>query len=317
MQVTKKGVDCKVSLKGIPFKLTPFLWKVMDNQISMLINNSNPDIGIGLVNHLRNSGRKDPSEFILNYNYYAIGLTKSHVASVIRRGALGSFNIRFNKLCLSALASASPKEIIRQSFCAPIGFGGTTYPCKSFFCANCYMRKANDTKEAIASKLKLNKILPNAVKTLVISSETMIQSNSYGYDFELDDDLSERICNRLKSIKFIAVRTIGATIKENRNPAICTRTAILLDAVNMDFAKKTLIKLKTSIFKKNPNRVINITVEEGLDNVCLKLYDCPPVCLAGIAPEGLHSSVLQHSLESYKAAVKGKKKAIIFGTGVQ
>lgn len=317
MSVTNKGVDCKVSLRGMPFKLTPFLWKVMDNQISMLINNSNPDIGIGLANHLRSSGRKDPSEFILNYHCYAAGLTKSHAASVIRRGALGSFNIRFNKLCLFALASASPKEISRQNSCPPIGFGGATYPCKGLFCANCYMRKANDTRRAIAGRLELNGILPNAAKALVISSETMSQSNSYGYDFELDDDLSERICNRLKSIKFIAVRTIGSTLKESRHPATCTRTAILLDAADVDFAKKALTKLKTSIFKKNPNRIINITSEEGLDNICLKLYDCPPVCLAGIAPEGLHSSMLQHSLESYKTVVKGKKKAIIFGTGVR
>jgi len=322
MSQSMQKMDFKVHLRATPFKLTPLLWKVMDNQISLLINNPNMDIGISLVNNLRTSGRENPSEFIFNYGCYSTGLTKSHAASVIRRGALGSFNLRFNQLCLSTLASASNKEVIRQNACPPIGFGygvgsaAYVYPCKGIFCTNCYMRKANQIRKELASRLELKGTPPESAKALIVRSCNVGQINSYGYDFNLDDDLSERITYRLKKINFIAIRTIGATMGQGRVPIACTTTAIILDAENIETATKSLTKLKASVFKKNPNRTIEVTSEQGLDNICLRLYDSPPVCLAGISSDGIHNSMLQHSLESYKSIVKGKKKAIIFGTGV-
>jgi len=309
-------MDFKVHLRAMPFKLTPLLWKVMDTQISLLINNSNMDIGIGLANNLRTSGRENPSEFISNYGFYSAGLSKSHAASIIRRGALGSFNLRFNQMCLSALASASNREILRQSGCPPIGFGFAAYPCKGIFCSNCYMRKANQIRKQLASRLELKGTLPELAKALIVKSYNVSQNSCYGYNFNLDDDLSERITYRLKKINSIVIRTIGATMGQGRVPIACTTTAIMLDAENIEAATKSLTKLKASMFKKNPNRTIDVTLEQGLDNICLRLYDSPPICLAGISSDGVHNSMLQHSLESYKSIVKGKKKAIIFGTGV-
>lgn len=96
-----------------------------------------------------------------------------------------------------------------------------------------------------------------------------------------------------------------------------TSVAIIADGKDCPEVVKKLKSLKTRMFKNYPDWFMDIEEVSGLDNICLALYDRSPISLIGMSEDGLSNQSLQHTLDSYKAKIKSKKRISFFGTGVK
>lgn len=302
-----------IGLTVNPYNLSPGLAKVLDRQIDLLIKNPNEDIGVHLVNNLRNS----TSLRFLDVKVNPSNWPKYLKASVRKRATLCFFSKYFNWRCSSRLMSASGSDSLRINTCQPLGMSASGHHyCKCLFCPNCYMRKAAKTRKYI--KEKIDELNLTSTRAIVVSWNCRAQETKYGFNFKDDPvNITRRIINKLKGINYIAIRTLGADINDRR-PMSATRAALFLsDPSKETEALSRLVAIKSSMFKKYVDIDMSISVEEGVDNTAYRLYDCPPICLAGVSEDSLDSSMLHHTVESFKHFIAGKKTICVFGPGVE
>ena len=304
----------RIFLSTCPYNLTPLMWRILDLQITMLAKNGNRDIVKGLLEPISLCAGKTTWRPWIEGTGYLTKCSKHHVRSVLRRAALGCFWRRFVRIGLSNTASSEAKETIRQDSCPPMGFSAKGFPCDSVFCPHCYMRRVNDTYKMLVAKTSVT-ATPSELQAIVFASDVVFKEKCFGFDPVAQADLTDKLMYRLKGIPLLGVRTLGATLHK-RIPSTSIRIAVIVKAEDVAKAFKSMSKFKSATIKKYPDRQIELELVKGLDNICVRLYDCPPVCLAGISKEGLTDSGMQHSLEEYKFLTKGKKRTILFGTGI-
>lgn len=305
----------RIFLSTCPYNLSPLMWKILDLQITMLAKNGNLDIVQGLLEPISVcTGKPIWRPWVEGTGFLTNCRGKHHVRSVLRRAALGCFWRRFVRIGLSKTASSEVKETMRQDSCAPIGFSAKGFPCDSTFCPNCYMRRANYTYKTLLAKTSAIAV-PSELQAIVFASDTVFKEKCFGFEPVAQAYLTDKLMYRLQGIPILGVKTIGATLHK-RIPSTSTRIAVIVKAEDVAKVFKSMSKFKLVTVKKYPDRQIELELVKGLDNICVRLYDCPPVCLAGLSKEGLTDSCMQHSLEEYKFLTKGKKRTILFGTGL-
>lgn len=302
----------RVIVSGTPYNLSPMLTQLMDSYISGMVNSCNPDIAASLIRSVKDYKKTNSLESIAMVacgHLLPLG-HKYRMLSIARRCALGRMWRRFCKRALQHLMSAEYKECIRQFHCPPIGFTGRNFYCRSPFCPHCTMRAANGTRKDILAQAQ--KQDPQKLSAVVLAVDIPFNEHLYGFSPPKEIPVVERLRKRLQ-FPYYACKTIGAKVI-NREPFASTRIAFFVNPANCNMLKKTLKKFKQKMLKQNPGTIVQLEDVIGLDNICLRLYDCPPLSLAGLSKEGFLDGVLQHTLEEYKYANKNKKRTLFFGS---
>ena len=244
-------------------------------------------------------------------------LKKGRRLNLSRRAALQLFSSWFSLLCVSKTAGVLPAFVSRSATCPPIGMHTGAYNCLSFLCPGCRMREAHYTLKYLREQLGNPKGLHSDVKALVISCDVAFTLRSFGYEPLLEDaDLCRRISRMFKKLKYVGCKTMGAMV-EQEVPYYAVRVGLLPSEGSYDEMKAALDKLAIKIRAKNKH-ISSLTVTEvkGLDDLCVKLYDQCPLSLALLGKSGFSDSMLQHTVNELREAVKGKHKTTFFGTGV-
>ena len=313
----------KVWLHHRPFNMTPMLNGVQNKIIDSLIKNSNSDVYYGLIQHLRIKQDRARLDCILGNSYFLddskTTMSKWHLNTVVRRAALGVFWKRFARKCLRTLASASTKSYVRSYSCDPIGFfnvsNGKKFPCQNLFCPNCYIRRTNCTRKRLVSLLSGGQT-PENIVAIIIKSNSPFQDRCYGFEASIPKDITRLIGRKLGAKEYVGVKTVGAII-DKRIPYFANRFAVMsVNDPTVNFSK-LLTPIKKHLLKRYPERQVKIYPVVGLDNICLELYDCCPLCLAGISDVNIQTSTLQHTLDDFKQQIRNKKRIQFFGPGVK
>jgi hypothetical protein len=305
-----------IDLNYTPYRMAPYLVKLMDAQIDTLIKLGGMDIGYGLGESLKlYYETKSMDHLARNWqNHVSSTLPNYEIRAIVRRLALTKLFKRATKKCFSKLASAEAAEYSRMYKCPALGTCKTTWPCRSMFCPNCRMRLANKTYQEFKKKLA-----ERDIKTLhanVVEVDVPFTERRYGYTPVIDEILLQKIIRRLKKFNYLGCKTLGASVID-KVPYVSFRIAIISADDKAEEINSQLIKFKKYLRKHEPQKRVSIHAVEGLDNVCVELYDASPIYLLGLTPEGFSSSILQHTVEEFRTAVRSKKKVLFFGTGVK
>jgi hypothetical protein len=235
---------------------------------------------------------------------------KYKMLSIVRRCALTKVWKRFCRKAFSKVMSAETNVSIRQYWCPPIGFSGNNHYCRSDFCPNCYMRTANGTRKDIMAEA-VNQD-PNTLTAMVLSVALPFKEQLYGYTPVEQPKIVEQLRRKL-TMPYYACKTIGAKL-ELRHPVSVTKVAIFVHKKDTKNLHNALNALKLNLDKTSSEILVEIQSVVGLDNICLALYDCSPLCLAGLSKEGFSDCVMQHTVEEYKFANRSKKRTLFFGS---
>lgn len=305
-----------VLLQYEPYRMAPHLVKLMDAQIETLIKLGGVDISYGLTQPLKLYYELNSLDILGSDPFGCIRATlpQYEKRAIVRRMALTKVFRRGVRKCLGKLASAESPETERMYRCPPLGTCRTTWPCRSVFCPNCRMRQANKTYKILMDKLNVTDT--KTVHAIVLDVDVPFCENRYGYTPVLDEKLLQRLTRRLSKFKYLGCKILGASVLD-KIPFISTRIALFPQADQVAAINSQLVKFKKYLRKHEPQKRVCIQAVEGLDNVCFELYDASPLYLLGLVPEGFSSSILQHTVEEFRAAVKEKKKVLFFGTGVK
>jgi hypothetical protein len=305
----KELVDTIV-IKGTPFNLSPMLTELMDKQIGMLVKSCNPDIYVSLLRPIKNYAKvKDLACTAQTWGAILPTDHKYKMLSIARRCALGKVWKRFCRKALSKTMSAEEQVSNRQYFCDIVGFEGRKHFCRSSFCPNCLLRAANGTRKDIMAEAKSQD--PKTLSAIVLSVTTPFKEQLYGYTPIEQPNIVERLRRKLK-MPYYACKTIGVKLNDRR-PFSVTNIALFVHKQNRKDLQGVLTTLKINLEKISSEIFVEINEVTGVDNICLALYDCSPFCLAGMSKEGFSDCVLQHTIEEYKCANKGKKRTQFFG----
>lgn len=312
----------KVWLYHRPFNMTPLLNGIQNKIIDGLVKNSNTDVYYGLIQHLKIKQNRPLLDCIIGNSYFldsGAEMSKWHKDTILRRAALGVFWKRFSRVCLRTLASASENGNKRSYSCDPIGFfdvaRGKKFPCRNLFCPNCYVRQTNCTRKKLTSLLSGGQT-PENITAVIIKSNSPFQDKAYGFEAIIPKDITRLVTRKLVTKDYVGVKTTGAVV-DNRTPYFANRLAVMsVKDPKADFSK-LLTPIKKYLLKRYPERQVKIYTVVGLDNICLELYDCCPVCLAGISDLNLRSSTLQHTLDNFKQQIRSTKRIQFFGPGVK
>ena len=300
-------------MRGITFGLLPVLSKIMDCQISSLILNSNKDIHFALHRSiLEYKSAPTLDKLVINASQCIPKVcSKWKRNSIIRRAALGTFWKRFVRKCLNGTASSTNPGVSLQYACEPMGFNSFRWPCKSPFCPNCYMRSANNTRKRLITLVGKQEI-----KAFVIAIDTPLLDRSFGFDMpDVGAAITDKVYRTLKGRFYIGLKTIGAKV-DNRAPSFSTRIAVIANKLDYDTVKCRLSRLRKRLAKEHPAKCIKLIEPASVDETCIAMYDCCPICLAGVTDGYIDSSGLSHVVEDYKEATKHKHRVTIFGPGV-
>lgn len=306
----------KVSISGIPYRMSPMLSKLLDKQISSLVYSSNIDIRYGLIDPIKLVKQTSSLDHIAHNwsNVLGPSTPRYQFISVARRAALGYFWRRTVRKCISKLASSESKEVCRQMFCPPVGLHNAQYTCRSVFCPHCRMRTANLTRKEIQKHVPDES--PEKMTATVVTLDVPFKERFYGFDAVIEDVLVGKITRRMRNFRYFGIKVLGAKVKDRR-PIATTSVALIINPEDREKAAKKMKRLKTCMFRENPGWFIDVQEVDTLDSICLALYDSNPVSLVGVAEDGLSNQMMQHTLDSYKTEIKSKKRISFFGTGVK
>ena len=313
----------KVWLYHRPFNMTPMLNKVQNKIIDSLVQNANTDVHYGLIRHLKIKQDREQLNHILGNTYFldsGAEMSTWHKISVVKRTALGIFWKRFSRVCLNSLASAVEGTIKRSYACEPMGFFDVStrsrrFPCRNLFCPNCYLRQTNCTRKKLVSLLSGGQT-PENITAVIVRSNSPFKDRCYGFEADIPKDITRLISKKLTSKEYVGVKTAGAVVHK-RIPYFANRVAVMsVKDPTADFSK-LLTPIKKYLLQRYPERQVKIYPVVGLDNICSELYDCCPICLAGITDLNLRSSTLQHTLDDFKQQIRSKKRIEFFGPGVK
>lgn len=309
-QSPNEAVD-PIHLSGTPYNLSPMLTQLLDRYISMLVKSCNTDIHAGMIRGIKNYAKfKDISCLACPWSATLPLGHKYKMLSIARRCALTKAWKRFCRKALSKTMSAEVKESNKQYFCTTIGFNGNNHYCRSPFCPNCAMRTANGTrKDIIAQAAKQD---PKTLPAIVVSVAVPFKEHLYGYTPVKQPPVVELLRRKL-TMPYYACKTIGATL-ENRYPFSVTKIAFFVNQKNTKQLQHALNEFRQRLLRQSAEISVEIESVSGVDNICLALYDCSPLCLAGLSKEGFSDCVLQHTIEEYKCANKNKKRTMFFGS---
>lgn len=321
MQNTMSAQDAKafrdvIDLNYTPYRMAPYLVELMDAQIDTLIKLGGMDIGYGLGESLKlYYETKSMDHLARNWkNHISSTLPNYEIRAIVRRLALTKVFKRGTRKCFGKLASAETAETSRMYKCPALGTCKTTWPCRSMFCPNCRMRLANKTYQEFKQNLE-----GRDLKTLhakIVEIDIPFTAKRYGYTPVIDDALLQKIIRRLKKFNYIGCKTLGASILD-KVPYVSVRIALISSDGKEKEMNSQLVKFQKYLRKHEPHKRVSIHSVEGLDNISVELYDASPIYLLGLTPEGFSSSILQHTVEEFRTAVRSKKKVLFFGTGVK
>lgn len=316
MQNTMSAQDANASrdvidLNYTPYRMAPYLIKLMDAYIDTLIKLGGRDIDYGLgeplklyyetksLDHLAKNWKKHVSSTLPNYE----------IRAIVRRLALTKVFKLGTRKCFGALASAEIEETVRMYKCPALGTCKTTGPCRNVFCPNCRMRLANKTYQKFKQNLE-----GRDLKTLhakIVAIDIPFTAKHYGYTPVIDEALLQKIIRRLKKFNYIGCKTLGASIID-KVPYISVRIALISSDGKEKEMNSQLVKFQKYLRKQEPHKRVSIRSIEGLDNVSVELYDASPISLLGLTPEGFSNSILQHTVEEFRAVLRSKKKVLFF-----
>lgn len=310
----RKMLVDRCELRSIPHRLSPFLSKLLDSYIESLVKLGGPDVKLGLIDPIKLYYQLGDTEPLTsNWEYYvAPNSPKYFSASVVRRLALTKLFRKGVRRCLGVLASADVHSNNRMYSCPPLGINTSSWKCRSAFCPNCRMRLANRTWRMLRQKYEGSKF--EAVNSVVLEVDLPFASNRFGYSPIIDDSIMHSVRNRLAKVDHFGCKTMGARVIDGM-PYSSIRIGIFSDSKNLQVIQNQMIKYQRYLRKHSPENAVSVECKEGLDNVCLELYDASPVCLLALSREGFNSSFTQHTAEEFKSAIAGKKKILFFGTG--
>jgi hypothetical protein len=306
----------RCELRSMPHRLSPFLKKLLDSYIESMLKLGGPDIQQGLIKPIKLYYQlKDTESLTPNWhNYIPSNSPKYFLSSVAKRLALTKLFRRGVRSCISKLATADIDNNNRLYSCPPLGMNTSSWKCRSIFCPNCRMRLANSTWHSLRNKYNNQDFI--AIPAIILKVNIPFTQSKFGYDAPvIDKSMMRQLRNRLSKIDYFGYKTLGARII-NRMPYISIQIALFSDAKNLQTIKNQITKLHKYMRRHFPQNIVSIEYKEGLDNVCLELYDAAPMCLLALFKEGFYSSFMHHTVEEYKSALAGKKKVLLFGTGV-
>ena len=300
-----------VNLTGAPFNLSPMLTKLMDQLITTLIHNCNKDINATLIKSIKTyKTTKSMDSFADTFNAVLPVTHKYNMLSIARRCALGHVWKRFVRKSLSQTMSAEVKTSTKQYFCPPVGVFGSKHYCRNAFCPHCFMRTANGVAKVFKAEAQNQNL--ETLSAVMLTVQTPFKMQLYGYSVVKELPLVDRLRKRI-SFPYFACKTTGANIRTNE-PYLTTHIVFFVNKKNRKQLQQILKRFKSKLFRNNPEKIVELEDITGLDNICLRLYDCSPLCLAGLSKEGFSDSMLQHTLEEYKCATKNKKRTMFFGS---
>lgn len=308
---SKDWVD-HVNLISAPYNLSPMLNSMLERQISKLISNYSPDVYFGLVKDLKDYARFKNIKFVATA-CWGCSLPVEHkgrMQQIVRRCVIGKFWKRFTRKALRNVMSAEVKEASRQYRCPPIGFVGHNFYCRSPFCPNCHMRRANGTRKDLLKEAR--SIPPEKLEAIIVNMYVPFKEQMFGYTPAVEPKLLEKIRNRL-NVPYFGCRTIGVEVL-SRKPYTTTTVALFVNKKHSAKVIQTLKKMKLGLLRQKPEITIELNELVGLDNICLALYDHLPLSLAGVSKEGFSDAVLQHTLDEYKCSTRNKKRTLFFGS---
>jgi len=305
----------RCELRSVPNRLSPFLSKLMDSYIGSLVKLGGPDVQRGLIDPLKIYYKVGDTEPLTNNwsSFVPANSPKYFTASVVRRLALTKLFRLGVRRCIGKLATADANSNNRMYSCPPIGMNASSWKCRSIFCPNCRMRIANKTWRFLRTRYENQAF--EAIPAVIFKADIPFAESRFGYNPVLDESLMRRISNRLVKVDHFGCKTLGAKVIDKK-PVTSVRIALLSDAKNMQLIQNQMTKLQKYMRKNSPEILVSVETREGLDNICLELYDATPLCLLALSNEGFYSSFVQHTAEEFKSALAGKKKVLLFGTGV-
>lgn len=303
-------------LRDMPYRLSPFLTRLMNAQIDTLVKLGESDISNSLTRGIQIYAKtNDATHLCLNWSEYRDkDIPKYQRNSIVRRLSLTKMYKRSVRKCLALLASSNPKEIKELLRCPPLGMNGSTWVCRSVFCPNCRMRSANRTLKRLKARYEVGTY--DAVKAIVLEVDLPFIERRFGYDPELNDSIMRGVRNRMSKTDSKACRTLGITILDEK-PYVALRFAFFIAPNDEQTALAKLVKYQKYLRAKHPDFRVSVEAVEGLDNICLQLYDAAPTYLLGLPQVGgFSSSLLHHTVEQFKTLAFDKKKISFFETGV-
>lgn len=305
----------RCELRSVPHRLSPFLTRLLDSYIGTIVKLGGPDVQKGLIEPLKIYYQlKDTEPLTQNWSsYISSDCPKYFSISVARRLALTKIFRRGIRRCIGKLATADVHSNNRMYSCPPLGMNTSSWKCRSIFCPNCRMRLANSTWRVLRKKYEGQNF--DSISAVVVKVDVPFEQKRFGYTPVIDDSLMQSLRNRLAKIDHFGCKTLGASVIDQM-PYTSVRIALFSDSKNLQVIQNKMIKLQRYLRKHSPQNVVSVECREGLDNICLELYDASPLCLLALSNEGFFSSFIQHTAEEFKSALAGKKKVLLFGTGV-
>jgi len=304
----------RCELHSVPNRLSPFLSKLTNSYIDSLVKLGGPDIHHGLIEPLKIYYKVGDTEPLTNNwsRFIPVDSPKYFTASVVRRLALTKLFRLGVRSCIGKLATANANNNNRMYSCPPIGMNTSSWKCHSIFCPNCRMRIANKTWRFLRTHYENQAF--EAISAVVFKADIPFTESRFGYNPVLDDSLMRKISNRLDKVDHFGCKTLGAKVI-NKKPVTSVRIALFSDAKNIQLIQNQMTKFKKYMRKNFPEILVSVETMEGLDNICLGLYDATPLCLLALPNENFYSSFVQHTAEEFKHALTCKKKVLLFGTG--